>query len=142
MRFLVNFLVFPFLFSLFCSCSKVAIKHEIDVFVESPSSSSAFGINQGIVMPATGMQAKVVTTPILDIDAFANVDIKFMDYPQLGISSIPGLLFKVKKEHLIKLYQVSGEALSEGKGAKRFFLFVDGQPVGYCRIWNQIRDNN
>ncbi|MCD8283307.1 MAG: hypothetical protein LUD39_05890 [Opitutae bacterium] len=139
----VALLLLGLIFScLFLSCSKPMPKHGIDVYLEASSKSGAFGSHQTIVMPVTGSTAKVITMPILDIDAFTNVELKQMDYPQLGIYAQPGLRMRIKRDKVVKIYQASGEALAEGAGQKRFFLIVDGNPIGYCRIWSQIREDD
>ncbi|MGF0069460.1 hypothetical protein [Candidatus Spyradosoma sp. SGI.093] len=122
--------------ALLAACSKPMPRHAIDVFLEAPTRSSSFGLHQDIVMPVSGVKARITTPPVADIDSFTNAE--FLIQEDMG-EAIPGIRLQVKAEKWLQIYQASGEAIAEGRGLKRFFLVVDGNPVGYCLIRRQIR---
>lgn len=142
MKRIILFFIGSILGCLFGACSKPVPNHGIDVYLEAPTRSASFGSHQDIEMPASGMRAKVITMPILTIDSFTNVDLRLMDYPELGITAYPVLWMRVKKDAQVKLYQASSEAIADGAGEKRFFLVVDGVPIGYSRIWQPLRGDD
>lgn len=134
------FVVFVSIFTV--SCSKPVPNHAIDVFLEAPTRSNSFGLHQEIVLPVSGIRAKITTPPVADIDSFTNAEFIVQEIPQTGEEFL-GIRLHVKEDKWLRIFQASGEAISEGRGLKRFFLVVDGQPIGYCLIrGRQIRRND
>ena len=122
----------------FLACSKPMPMNAIDVFLEAPARSGSFGLHQTLTMPVSGIKARITTPPVADIDSFTNAQFLVQEIPETGETNL-GILLHVKADKWLQIYQASGEALAEGRGMKRFFLVVNGQPMGYCLIRRQIR---
>lgn len=136
----VVYLLFAALFCFLPACSKPMPKHAVDVFLEAPTNSSSFGLHEYVSMPVSGIKAKITAPPVADIDSFTNAELLVQETDVGGErESVLGIRLHVKADKWLKIYQASGEAIAEGRGEKRFFLVVDGQPVGYCRLRRQIR---
>lgn len=133
------FFIGLFISLFFASCSKPMPMNAIDVFLEAPKKSNSFGLHQEIVMPVSGTKTKIIKFPIVDIDSLLNADIVSWVDPQNGEESL-GILLYANEGKRIQIFQASSEAISEGRGLKRFFLIVNGKPIGYCKIIKPIRD--
>lgn len=123
---------------MFASCSKPMPTNAIDVFLEAPTRSGSFGLHQTIILPVSGVQARITTPPVADIDSFTNAEFVVQELPQTGERNL-GIRLHVKADKWLQIYQASGEAIAEGRGIKRFFLVVNGRPIGYCLLRRQIR---
>lgn len=134
-----------------CAClfvfgcfSKPIPKHSIEVYLEAPSRSNSFGLHEKIVMPVSGVTTYVTRPAVADIDSFTNADLLIQDDPVTGTST-PGVRLRLKDDAWMKVYQASVAAIGTTKkqgGIKRFFLIIDGHPVGYCKIYTPIRRDN